>query len=223
MNGALVSARGTLRAVALSSFVLALTGHGPVLSQSIPQPLCPLAIHEERLDLELYRLDVELARSDFAAFEKIFRMIEELWKSGAIERMVYVEAKYDRDAAELALEQAGLILQRQETLIEQYRATCEKLASEEEDPGADRRHLRYLQSHCDSLAKSVEVSTVQLEYDKELLASVLDLRAGEVATRIEVILAELDVEKEKKRLEDAMRRTAACRRELTELKGASSE
>ena len=50
-----------------------------------------------------------------------------------------------------------------------------------------------------------------------------DLRAGEVATRQDVILAELDVEQEEKRLADAKRRVEDCRRELGQTDGGNVE
>jgi len=70
----------------------------------------------------------------------------------AIARMTYLEAKYDRDAARLALERADLVLQRQEALIEQYRIVCEDRAdgeaAEEAARRIDRAHGRYRKAHC---------------------------------------------------------------------------
>ena len=39
------------------------------------------------------RLEVDLARSAFAAYEKIFALIERLWEDDAIERLVYSKGK----------------------------------------------------------------------------------------------------------------------------------
>ena len=55
---------------------------------------------------------------------------------------------------------------------------------------------------------------MNLEFNQVLLANVLDLRASQVATQVQEILAELEVELEEIRLEDALRRTESCRRGL---------
>jgi hypothetical protein len=195
---------------------VALADQGRTGVRPVAQPVCELMLHEEQLELEEYQLDLVLARSDFAAYEKIFAMVEELWGDGAIERMVYLESRYDRDAARLALARADLVVERQEALIEQYRLACDRPAA----PGtagsgtrASREALRrYRLAHCEALSKAVEETEVKLAFDREMLASVLDLRAGRVATRQAVILAELDVEKGEERLADTKRRVVACRR-----------
>jgi hypothetical protein len=178
-------------------------------------PVCLLALEDEKIELEDARLVVELERANFAAYLKIFEMIDRLWEADAIERMVYVKSKYDRDAAELAFEQADLILARQSALIDAYTLACDagdsQPDSEERTRKIDEAHRRYLKANCDAQAKAVEVAEVNLAFDKEWLASIRDLREGAVATRTMVILAELDVEREEKRLADAKRRVEACR------------
>ncbi len=187
-------------------------------AQGIPLPLCSLMIHEEQLELEETELALALARTNFAAFEKIFKLIDKLWNSEVIERMVYLESRYDRDAARLTLDRAGLILERQMVLIEQYRQACETGEPEENQAigsgSAPSFPAEYRKAHCDSLSKAAEAAAVNLEFNRVLLANVLDLRAGQVATQVQVILAELEVELEEKRLEDALRRTESCRRAL---------
>ena len=69
---------------------------------------------------------------------------------------------------------------------------------------------------------AVEVATVNLEFNLEWLASVNDLRAGDVATIQDVIQAELDVALERKRLADAQARTAVCRATLSSGEGEVS-
>lgn len=196
---------------------LALAGSLPAPAAEIYPPLCDLVIHQERLDLEEYRLLLDLARSDFAAYEEIFGLIEALWREDAIERMVYVEAKYDRDSARLALESADLVVERQQALIEQYRLACDGTSfrkAGERSRVMQRALQRYRKSHCDSLAKNAQSARLQLEFQRELLANVRDLRENNVATRPQLILAELEVRKEEQRLADATRREQACRATL---------
>ena len=175
--------------------------------------LCTPALHEERVELEELRLGVGLARSDFEAYQKIYALIESLWEKEAIERMGWLRAKYDRDSAELSLARAEMLIERQEALVEQYEIVCEGSG---ELSSARRRALdeageRYLRADCDQQAKQVEVARVDLEFQKEWLASILDLREGDVATVQDVILAELELEQDELRLADATRRSAACR------------
>ena len=78
----------------------------------------------------------------------------------------------------------------------------------------DAAHRRYREADCEIRSKDIEVAEVNLTFNREWLASILDLREGDVATRQDVILAELDVEREEKRLAWGKQRAAACRREL---------
>jgi hypothetical protein len=190
----------------------------PATAQKMPLPLCDLAVHEEQVELEDVKLEVELARASVAAFGEIFKLIDGLWKADAIDRMSFLRGKYDYDAAKLTLERNDLLLRRQEALLEQYTLVCEGFAkdddSKERRQAIERAHQRYRRADCDQQAKAIEVARVNLEFRREYLQSVLDLRAGEVATRQQVILAELDVEQEEQRLADAEKRVAACRRLL---------
>jgi hypothetical protein len=148
-------------------------------------------------------------------------MIEGLWKAEAVNRMTYVEAKHNRDAAAVALEQADLLLERQALLVEQYRMICESRGSDSKERSRTIRedYLRYRKADCNTLSKSIDVAAINLDYQREFLTSILDLQEGNVATKADVILAELEVEREEKRHSDAKARTAACRSELAGLEG----
>jgi len=181
-----------------------------LLADEAEHPLCPTLIHEERIELEDAVLTAELARSRFVAHEKIYRLIKGLWDADAVERMVYLEAKYDHDSYKLALERADLALEKQRALIEQYELACGGKGRRE----IEAARLRYRKAHCAEQAKAVEVAEVNLEFNEELLDSVRNLFASEVATKTDVILAELDVELERERAADAKRRTELCRQAL---------
>jgi outer membrane protein TolC len=185
---------------------------GSTSAQEPQQTLCRLLIFEEQVQFEDAALDVDLARADFAAYEEIYALIRGLWEADAIPRMSYLKGKYDYDAARLDLERADLILERQEALVEQYRLSCEGKSR----AAIDKAHQRYRKASCDEQAKAIEVATVDLEFNRWYLESVRNLRAAEVATRPDVILAELDVRREERRLADAERRTDACRRAVGE-------
>jgi hypothetical protein len=197
------------------------SGSSAVNAQEIRYPLCDLVIYEEMSELEDARISVDLAKSDFAAYEKIFEMIEGLWKAETIPYMAYVEAKYDRDAARLVLEQADLILERQAALVEQFQLMCNQVDrggdTKGRDTAIDGLYLRYRRLDCEALAKSVDIAETNLEFDREYLKSIVKLRRQNNATKTQVILAELDVEREEKSLADAKRRTAKCRTDLDAL------
>jgi hypothetical protein len=188
-------------------------------AQDLPASVCEVAIHEEYVELEDYRIAVDLAQSSYEAYLKIFEMIEGLYSANTIPRMDYVKGKYDRDAAKLELERSNLILERQGALVEQYRLVCKTTESDNESniSAIQSEYLKYRRADCDSLAKGVDVAATNLEYNREYLQSILDLRKENFATRTQVILAELDVELEEKNLEDTKRRAASCRAELAEL------
>ena len=188
----------------------------PVISQDLPTAVCEVLIHDENVELEDSRIDVDLARSNVEAYQKIFTMIEGLWEGRAIPRMDYIEAKYDLDAAKLELEQAGLTLERQAALVEQYRLICGSSESGR-DEAIREAYLRYRRADCDSKAKSIEVAATNLEFNREYLKSILDLKKDNYATDVQVIMAELDVELEEKRLADAKHRTKICRAERGDL------
>lgn len=191
----------------------------PAIAQDLPESVCEAAIHEENIELDDYKIAVDLAESNYEAYLKIFKMIEGLHSANTIPRMDYVKAKYDRDAAKLELERSNLILERQGALVEQYRLVCNTAESDKEGnkSAVQDEYLKYRRADCGSLAKGVEVAATNLEYNREYLQSILDLRKENFATRTQVILAELDVELEEKNLEDTKRRTASCRAELAEL------
>ena len=183
---------------------------GPLAAQTVEHALCPMLIHDESIELEDAALAVTLARADFSAHEKIYKLIAGLWDADAVERMVYLKTKYDHDSYKLALERADLAVEEQQALVDQYELVCAGKQRRE----VERARLRYRTAHCAEQAKAIEVAEVDLEYNRQLLDSVLNLFAGEVATKTDVILAELKVELEQQRLADAKRRTDLCRREL---------
>jgi outer membrane protein TolC len=189
-------------------------------AQDLSSPVCDVVIYDEQTELEDARNNVDLAKSDFAAYVRIFEMIEQLWKSGTVPQMDYIKAKYDRDAARLKLEKADLILDRQSALVEQYRLICKagsEIANPERARAIRKAYLRYRRADCDSLIKAIDVAATNLEYNREYLKRILKLRQENNATHTQIILAELDVELEEKNLADAKRRTAICRSELVGL------
>lgn len=194
----------------VAAWILLGTAAGSLLADEAQHPLCSTLIDEERIQLEDAVLAAEVARSSFVAHEKIYRLIRGLWDADAVERMVYLEAKYDHDSYKLALERANLALEKQKALIDQYELVCGGKSRRE----IEAARLRYRKAYCAEQAKSIEVAEVNLEFDEELLDSVRNLFASEVATKTEVILAELEVELEQTRLADAKRRTELCRHEL---------
>ena len=193
-------------------------------AQDLAVPACNVVVYDEQSELEDARTQLELARASFRTYEKIFEMIQKLWEAGTVPSMDYIKAKYDRDAARLMLEKANLSLERQAFLVEQYRLIC---GAEESGGGSQKRaqairkaYVRYRQTDCDSLAKGIEVAATNLEFNREYLRKILQLRQENNATQVQVILAEHDVAREEKTLEDAKRRTGICRADLVVMESA---
>jgi hypothetical protein len=191
----------------------------PAIAQDLSRSVCEVVIYDENSELEESRLAVDLAKSNYESYTKIFKMIEGLWEGKTIPRMDYVEARHDQDAARLELEKSGLMLERQAALVEQYRLICDGTGSDRD--GRERAireaYLRYRRADCGSLAKGIEVAGTNLEFYREYLMQIQKLREEKFATNTQVVLAQLDVEREEKSLEDAKRRTSACRDEMSVL------
>jgi len=192
----------------------------PSVAQDLSAHICEVVIYDENTELQDSMLAVDLARSNFAAYKRIFEMIEGLWEGRTIPRMDYIEAKHDLDAARLDLERAGLILDRQDALVEQYRLVCKGAGSDRDawEQAIRKQYLRYRRSDCDALAKGAEVAATNLEFRREYLTQIHKLREEKFATNTQVVLAELDVEREEKNLADAQRRAAVCNAEIEGLK-----
>jgi hypothetical protein len=190
----------------------------PAVSQDLSGPVCEVMIYDENVELEDSRIDVDLDKSRYEAYQKIFKMIEGLWEGKTIPRMDYIKAKYDQDAARLELERSRFELERQAALVEQYRLICNESVPDR-SKAIREAYLRYRRADCDSKAKSIEVAATNLEYNREYLKSILDLKKENFATEVQVIQAELDVELEEKSLADARRRTEECRSDLVDLEG----
>lgn len=179
--------------------------------------LCSALIQEEMLQLDEFELDVDIARAEFDARVRIFEMIDRLWEKQLIERMVYLESRYNRDSTHLQFEAADSVAVRQRALIARLRLACGlkesgPLPAAESDPGRAAART-YGKAQCDSLSKRLEAARIDQEFDRQFLANIRELRAGNVATQTDLILAELDVEKDDIRIDDATRRLEACRRE----------
>jgi hypothetical protein len=198
-------------------FIL-LGGPAPSAAQGIPTTFCQLVIDEEELELEEFALELDLKRTEFAARVEIFAMIDELWQNEMVERMIHLKTKFERDSTRLEFEAADLAVERQRALIDHYRIVCGAAAAEgrpaDEADALRQSYRRYLKAHCDSLAKRAEAAAVDLEYNRQLLENILELRAGQVAAATEVIRAKLAVEVEDIRLKDARSRFEICRQQL---------
>lgn len=178
--------------------------------------LCRLLLHEDQRERDDLQLELTLARSTLAAHEEIFVLYDGLWKIQGIERLVYLRGKHDRDLAQIEVERVRLLVERTDAYLAQYRTYCDALSagarpSEAQAGSIGRAWSRYLSAECDALDQQRNAAEVDLAYEREVLASVLELRAGEVATRPQVILAELDVRTAEERSSDARARVERCR------------
>ncbi len=204
-----------LRRIGLTvSILCAVVVTGVATADETVPSICPLILHQERVDGEERELAVDLAESRLTAAAAIFTLVEELLENDAVERMVYLTVKHDHDVAEIELKRQRLLLKRKEAEIDQYASVCSPAGSDETE--VDRRaafddaRRRYLQADCHRIGKELAIAEVDLAYRNEVLASVRDLRKHAVATRQDVIRAELDVDMARKRVEGQRRRVQEC-------------
>ena len=196
------------------------TGATPVSSTSDETiaPACRFLLYEEQVERQEIALDLDLAQSESAAAQEIFTLLDKLWKNDAVERLLYLAGKHDRDVTRLDVERKQMLLERQDALIEHYSLLCEAATSEdsENQRGAvDEAFLRYRQADCTVRAREIAMAEVELEYAREVLVSYRDLREHDVASRQQIIFAERDFEMAQKRLAQSKARHEQCRREPT--------
>ncbi len=204
-----------LRRIGLTvSILCAVVVTGVATADETVPSICPLILHQERVDGEERELAVDLAESRLTAAAAIFTLVEELLENDAVERMVYLTVKHDHDVAEIELKRQRLLLKRKEAEIDQYASVCSPAGSDETEAdrraGFDDARRRYLQADCHRIGKELAIAEVDLAYRSEVLASVRDLRKHAVATRQDVIRAELDVDMARKRVEGQRRRVQEC-------------
>ena len=177
-------------------------------------PTCPLVLYQARVDSVEQELAVDLAASRLAAADAIFALVNQLWENDAVEQIVYLAAKHDRDVAKIELTRQRLLLKRQEVEVEEYEVDCSAPGSD--NTAADRRgrldeiRRRYLQIDCHRLGKDLAISEIDLAYNTEVLASVQGHRERNTATVQNVIRAERDVEMARKRVDHQGRRVRDC-------------
>lgn len=183
-------------------------------------PVCQLILDQEQFERDELDLDLRLTLSEVQAAERIFTLLDSLWKKEAIERLVYLRGKHDRDAAAIDHDRARHRLERQDAAIEQLRLACRALSGGKNDAAAPRAEEealeRYRRANCDLLASGLERAEVDVTFLEEVLLSVRELRANDVATEQDVIRAERDVEMARKTLEQARRRAGSCREKRPE-------
>jgi len=199
--------------------LLFLSTAAPALATPQGRPLvCDLVLAEERFDRDDLERDVQLALSEREAAGKIFDLVDALWKNEAVEEIVYLRAKHDRDATVIDYDRARHTLDRKEASLDQLVAICQSAGDDGAGADATRRSARkaferYKLASCVVLDDDERRASTDLSFSEALLESVRDLRANNVAAEQDVILAQRDVEKASRRLEQAHRRVEACRQE----------
>lgn len=198
-----------MRAHGLGVILGALVVSSAAAADEAAHPICPLVQHRERVDAEERELEVELAETRLAAAASIFDLVDQLWKNDAVERLLYLAAKHDRDVAEIEVTRQRLLLKRQEAAVEQFTLVCSPPAAGHA-ARLDEARRRYAQADCHRIGKDLAIAEVDLAYRGEVLASLRDLRENDVGTRQDVIRAERDVEMARQRVDLQRRRVDEC-------------
>ena len=191
-----------------------LSGQLPAQAHDELAALCPFLLHERQTELDDLELAIRLDETRLELAEEIFVLLDGLWQNDAVERLIYLERKHHRDVAKVSLERSRRRLERQQAIVEQYRLVCSAFFAEERAPGKrhalEQPYQRYLDADCEVRALDVAVVDVNLGHHQENLKSALELRASNIASRQNVILAEREVELMLEQLEQARQRAARC-------------
>ena len=202
----------------IAMFGLVVVAQGPSSAEPILRADCRVVLEEERQDRDAVALEVDLARSELVAAEEVFGLLESLWENDAVERLLYLTGKHQRDRLAINVERLEQMLIQQESLIEQYRWICDAPESggpsDEGRRSIDRAWRRYRRAQCEIRVRDLALAEVDLTYHLEVLASFRDLREHDVATRQDIVYSERDVEMSRKQLAQAKRLVEACRQEL---------
>jgi len=205
-------------------FLLLSTAASSLAAPHAAPAVCDLVLAEERFERDDFELDVQLTLSEREAAGKIFDLVDALWKRQAIEEIVFLRARHDRDATRIDYDRARHVLERKEASLVQLAAVCEAAGGGAKADAArrkaDKAFDRYRLASCEVLADDERRAATDLSFSEALLESVRDLRANNVAAEQDVIIAQRDVEKATERLEQARRRVGICREETKGLRPA---
>ena len=195
------------------SAALATTG-----AQQPASLICQLVLEEEGRERDDLDLNLRQTLTQMQAAERIHALLDDLWKKKAVERLVYLRGKHNREIAIIEHDRAGFMLERQQAALEQYRLACEAFSARETAGdkirvAVEEALLRYRRANCEVQAADERRADADLSYFEQVLVSARDLRASDVGTEQDVILAERDVEMARARQEQTRTRVARCRSE----------
>lgn len=199
--------------------VVAALAAAPVPAEPVPwtdHPLCPLVETQLRNRAQESELAIEQARVRLEAAREVFALVDRLWRDEAIDRTRYLRARHARDVAEVEIDLRLAIRDRDRAEFEQYRLFC----VEGEEPGEAPSEKRYRDARrdhdrheCRRLDHELTIARLDHAFRKELLERVRDLRSGDVATKLDVLVTEADVVDARTRVDHYASRVRACRPE----------
>jgi len=207
----------TLRCLALlvpCALACALVPARPAVAQDALAGLCPVLLHQERIDMEDLALEVSAEETRLKVADELFVLVDEMWRNDLFQRLPYLGVKHRRDAASIALDRARRLLERQQAVVAQYALACSDSTADgppSEVPQTLEEALeRYLGADCAVRTLDVQAYQVDLEYYREVAQSSRDLRSSDIASRQQVLFAEQDVELTEQLLAQAQQRVARC-------------
>ena len=180
-------------------------------SSSPPILLCGLTMERSQVAVDEYALAAEIAVTERETAAEIFALVDELWEAQAVDRRLYLTAKRDRDVTAIQVKRRQLQLERAKAARDQYAAVCSSARTTPDRQQLERALARYRQLDCHRIGKDLAIAEVELDYAREILASVRELRVEDVATRQDVIRAERDLEQQEIRVRRQRARVEACK------------
>ena len=195
----------TTRAAMLA---LALLGHSPAFGDEPATQTCALRVSEARYEVESHLEEERLAPLRLIREQAVLDLLQPLWEARSTERLRYLAGKAARDLARIRVDMAALAREQAETKVEVLEQECFS------KPGSAERALtRYRELECELVAKEKRLAEIDLEYRREVLKSTRELRARELSTAQDLIVAEHDLDRAAALLRMRSERLSRCGRQ----------
>ncbi len=180
--------------------------------------LCPLLDHDERRELEDLELELRLTKTELRARERVYAMVEALWKVRAVEQEIYLDYRRMRDRTRVRVDRVATAIEQQRAVVAQYDLICEgagaATADAESSAKIDELNAEYRRRECELLGHDVAIAEVDLAFHAAVLEATRSLNQGNVKSKFELVLDESDADQAKARVDAYRRRAKSCRAQL---------
>ncbi|MGD8817119.1 MAG: hypothetical protein PVJ51_08025 [Acidobacteriota bacterium] len=187
----------------------------PAAAQEDMDELCGLLLQEARVQVESLELAANVRGEELRIAGLLLDMADALLSNDLITRAEHLAAKHRRDVTRLTFEFAETMVTREQAALDQYELACSEPPTPEEsgERGTiEQARQRYFEADCALIELEEALARVDLEYQNGVLNRSQELRRSGIASLLEVMLAERNINVTNHRLGLALQRTARCQR-----------